>query len=358
MSEGSWELTSLGWVGHIPVLPGMALSLQPRVPLHSLFAMLEVAYDLQSFHFLDGLASVQSLPEAYERLAAVLARRVLERIRRGLYRAYLPRKEELPYVRGRIDVRESAGPLIADRVTCRYEEDVVDVSDNQILAWTLRQIAHSGICGSHVQSLVRQAYRRVTEFVTPMPHPASACTGRTYHRLNEDYRLLHALCHFFLEHSGPGHHEGDGTMLPFLVDMGRLYELFVARWLQRHLPQGWTLRAQEQVNLDARQGALRFQPDLVAYDVQGKAWAVLDTKYKVEQGPAPSDVAQVMAYAQSKGCREAVLIYPQPLANALEAFVGEIRVRTLPFALDGPLEAQGQAFLEALAIPAAPSCTS
>ena len=57
-----------------------------------------------------------------------------------------------------------------------------------------------------------------------------------YHRLNRDYEVLHALCRFFLENSGPAHSSGGHTFFPFLVDMAQLFERFVAGWLQKHLP--------------------------------------------------------------------------------------------------------------------------
>ncbi|MCX7038200.1 MAG: hypothetical protein NT005_03560 [Spirochaetes bacterium] len=45
------------------------------------------------------------------------------------------------------------------------------------------------------------------------------------------------MCRFFLESSGPTHEPGGNLMLPFLVDMARLFELFVAEWLQQHIVQ-------------------------------------------------------------------------------------------------------------------------
>ena len=53
---------------------------------------------------------------------------------------------------------------------------------------------------------------------------------------------------------------------------------------------------------------------------------VLDTKYKTHK-PLADDIAQVVAYAESKGCREAVLIYPQPVETALDERIGDIRAR-------------------------------
>jgi 5-methylcytosine-specific restriction enzyme subunit McrC len=64
--------------------------------------------------------------------------------------------------------------------------------------------------------------------VQTYPVGPESCVGRTYNRLNADYEPMHALCRFFLENSGPTHERGDRSMFPFLVDMSRLYELFVA----------------------------------------------------------------------------------------------------------------------------------
>ncbi|MCB0211631.1 MAG: restriction endonuclease, partial [Anaerolineae bacterium] len=171
-----------------------------------------------------------------------------------------------------------------------------------------------------------------------------------YHRLNEDYRPLHALCRFFLEQTGPLHALGDRQMLPFLVDMARLYELFVAEWLSVHLPETLKLKAQERVTI-GQSHHLKFDIDLVLYDAKSdEARCVLDTKYKAPGTPANDDIFQVVAYAEAKGCRQAVLVYPTPLAQPLDETIGRIRVRSLTFGLDGNLEAAGRQLLAALAI--------
>ena len=232
-TESQWQLTSQGWVGYIPLTPELGLALQPKVELGNLFRMLEYAYQLKgkSFRFLEGLVECQSLKEFYERLANVLAKRVLDRGRKGFYRAYLPETERLPYVRGRLDVRQAIQTPWDVRLQCHYEEHTADIEENQILAWTLSRIARSGMCTERVLPTVRRAYRALRGLVSTQPCSPQDCVGRLYNRLNDDYHPLHALCRFFLEHSGPSHEVGDRTVLPFLVNMERLYELFVAVWL-------------------------------------------------------------------------------------------------------------------------------
>ncbi len=340
-----WRLTAQGWVGHIPLAPELGFALKPKVKLNNLFRMLEYAYRLKSFYFLEGIIECESLDEFYEYLANILARRVLDRGRKGFYRAYLPRADSTPFVRGRMDLRQAIRAPWAVNVRCHYEEHTPDVEENQILAWTLLRIARSGMCRRQdALSAVRRAYRALRGLASTPAFGPRDCVGRLYNRLNDDYRPLHALCRFFLEHSGPTHEMGEQTALPFLVNMARLYELFVAEWLKTNLPPGQSLNVQEKVVIGAGD-TLSFTIDLVLCDAHtGEAICVLDTKYKAPEKPSPGDVSQVVAYAEMKGCRRAALIYPTPLAKPLDEWVGNIRVQSLTFSLEGDLELSGQNF--------------
>ncbi|GAB4371128.1 MAG: hypothetical protein Kow00121_12380 [Elainellaceae cyanobacterium] len=353
ITGNQWRLTSQGWVGYLPVSPELGIRLQPKVKLENLFGMLEVAYHLKSFRFLEGWNHCDVLDDFYERLATILARRILDRARKGFYRTYIPKTEHMSFVRGRMDVRHQVQRPWATSIKCHYKEHTADIAENQILLWTLRQIARTGIGREEVRARVRKAYHALQGAVSLEPYTAQACIKRLYNRLNDDYQPLHALCRFFLEQSGPSHEMGDRKMLPFLVDMARLYELFVAEWLKAHmetvmLPHHLAVKAQETVHLDPH-NALSFNIDLVLNDATtGEARYVLDTKYKTPDSPSPSDVAQIIAYATVKGCSEAVLIYPEPLQKPLSIRVNGIHVRTLTFAIDTDLAQGGQAFLSSL----------
>ena len=195
---------------------------------------------------------------------------------------------------------------------------------------------------------VRQAYHSLQGFVTLRPCSPNDCRGRLYNRLNQDYRPLHALCRFFLESSGASHEKGDRNMLPFLVNMDRLYELFVAEWLKAHLPPEYDLKMQEQVDLGE---TLHFHIDLVLYEVAtGAARYILDTKYKIPKQPSNDDFNQVVTYAAAQLCHEAVLVYPAPLTKPLNVRIRDIRVRSLTFSIDGDLNQSGQAFLHNLLV--------
>ncbi|HEY9650502.1 MAG TPA: hypothetical protein V6C95_07555 [Coleofasciculaceae cyanobacterium] len=345
-----WKLTSQGWVGHIPLTPKFHLVLLPKVELKNLFGMLEYAYQLKSksFCFLEGLIDCQSLEDFYSQLAYLLARRILDRGRKGLYRTYVPKTGQLAYVRGRLNIRQAIQNPWDVKLSCHYEEYSGDIEENQILAWTLFIIGRSGLCSERVAPTVRQAYQLLQGFVMIKPCSSKDCVGRLYNRLNEDYQPLHALCRFFLESSGASHERGDRAMLPFLIKMDRLYELFIAEWLKENLPEGLLLKFQERVNINE---TVYFKTDLVLYDISTNTTRyILDTKYKTPAQPSTNDIAQVVAYAVSKDCHEVILIYPENLTQPLDGWVRDIRVRSLTFSLDGDLNQAGKAFLRQLGI--------
>ena len=262
----------------------------------------------------------------------------------GVYRAYVPRAESLPHLRGRLDAaRLAAAPWEVD-LPCRYEERTADVVENQLPAWTLWRLAQNELCGRALPA-VRAAYRSLQGLVSLRPFTPLDCDGLVYNRLSQDYAPLHALCRFFLDQGGSGHRLGERRIVPFLVDMARLFERTVAGWLGSHLPAGWTLRAQERVALGPGRQGLHFDIDLVLYDPGGAPRYVLDTKYKSAALPATADIAQVAAYAQAKGCAEAALVYPLALDDEIDIRVGATRVRSLSFSLDGEPDAAGERLL-------------
>ena len=349
-TQGRWRLRSLGWVGLIPLSGSRRLVLAPKTPLGNLFRMLEYTYQLQSFELHKGTVESSSLDDLYQRLAAILAQRVLDRSRKGFHRAYVPESDRLPYLRGTLDIEQSIRAPWGVDLHCHYQEHTSDITENQILAWTLSVIARQQICTGEKLEAVRAAYRSLQGFATLRPFRTSDCVGRQYNRLTEDYQPLHSLCRFFLEHSGPTHESGDRQMLPFMVNMNRLYELFVAEWLRPNLPRGFRLTAQEKVVLGPTD-QLRLNIDLVLSDAETESTlAVLDTKYKKQKAPSPSDLNQIVAYAVATNCRQGVLIYPvapeRPFNGSFGA--GHINVRTMMFELDGDLELNGRRFLEQL----------
>jgi 5-methylcytosine-specific restriction enzyme subunit McrC len=339
---------SKGWVGHIPLAKDLSIALKPKVELTNIFHMLEYAYRLKSFKFLDGITECESLDDFYEQLAKILALRILDRSRKGYYREYIPENERLPYVRGKLNIESAVKRPWNVKLKCRYEDHIANIPDNQILLWTLYRIAKSGRCTDNSLSVIRRSFRSLQGFSHLVPCNSASCRSRIYNRLNDDYKSLHALCAFFLDQEGPSHELGSHLMLPFLINMSRLYELFVAEWLKKHLPSNILLQYQESISIGIDNN-IGFNIDMVLYDlVTAKTLCVIDTKYKSATSPSPADIAQVITYSEVKESTNAVLVYPQKLTASIDEKIGDNRIRDLAFSLDGDLESNGQKFLDEL----------
>jgi 5-methylcytosine-specific restriction enzyme subunit McrC len=142
-------------------------------------------------------------------------------------------------------------------------------------------------------------------------------------------------------------------MIPFLVNMNSLFEEFVAAWLRVHSSEffesrGLCIKAQEKVKLSDHH-SLHFKIDLMLEDIVTCATRyVLDTKYKDPGHLQARDIHQAMAYAETKGAHEAILIYPTKLEQAIDICPNQIRVRGLYFDIEGDIEAGGFYFLDQL----------
>ncbi|EAZ92582.1 McrC family protein [Crocosphaera chwakensis] len=337
-----WEIVSQGWIGYIPINNDWNFHIKPKVHITNIFKMLEYAYNLKSFQFLDGLMTCDSLPDFYNRLATIFARLILKRTQKGLYSTYIKHSQTLSYVKGKIDVKTMLKHPWKPKLTCHYDNFTQDIEDNQILLWTIYVISRQEICQVNTRILIRKVYGALQGYVTLSPSTANDCINRKYNRLNEDYRCLHSLCRFFLENTTPSHKKGNHHSLPFLVNMNQLYEKFVAAWLKKHLPPHLGIKTQHRVEYNN----FSFKIDLIIYNKNtNQNLYVLDTKYKTEI--TQSDIYQIITYTFEQNCNYAIIITPT-IRNPINDKINNINIRSLNFFLDEDIEAAGNNFLEQL----------
>lgn len=343
-NEEKYEFRSSGLVGIIP-FEDFVITINPKVSIANLFGMLEYAYHLKSFELLEGLTDVDSMNALYERLAHVFVRRVLDRVRKGLYRGYVEKTEDLSYLSGRVLVAATIRRNLCGsaRLECVHEEQTADLLDNKILAWTLFRLSRSSIQRDDVRGLIRRATRVMNDVVDISPVLPTDCIGRFYHRLNEDYRPMHGLCRFFLESQGPGISAGEHAFIPFTLNMPGLFENFVAEWLHARVRSVRVFR-QYDVELGGT-NSVTIRIDIVLRDAETDAvLAVMDTKYKRALDPDSKDVMQVVGYAATMRTTKAILVYPSRDTRTELIHAGEIIVTPLIFDLSEDIERAGIRF--------------
>ena len=192
-TANQWEITAEGQVGYIPLSPEVALSLQSKVPLTNLFAMLEYAYDLKSFRFLEGWNQCESLNDFYERLQKYLA---------VVFLTVLAKDSTLPISTRRnvYHAYEVVSASLVRFIVLGMSNFSATTKNKLLTSKTIKSFYGHYDKLSITVLFAKSVDQRTPSISSPTSHhqiesfSAQDCTGRTYHRLNDDYQTLHALC--------------------------------------------------------------------------------------------------------------------------------------------------------------------
>jgi 5-methylcytosine-specific restriction enzyme subunit McrC len=316
--RGIYRVAARQHVGRIGLPGGGLLVIEPKVGVRHLFHMLAVAADLARFQ--PPPAELAPDPEIYPFVLATLVRQVETLLQAGLYQGYEEREDDLPFVRGRINLPAQLrrhGDL-RHRHICVYAERTPDTAENRIIAATLRALPALLAPGEAV--LIRHARALLRRFaeVTPLSRGQAllALERLTLHRLNAAYAPVLGLCRLALHHLSLVEQAGAHPFASFLVEMPRLFERYLTVRLREHLaPAGLRIVAQRRDYLDeaARVG---IRPDVLVYPAAGDAPVlVLDAKYRRLSTLAGSDLNadlyQISAYMDRYGLQQGVLVYPR-----------------------------------------------
>ena len=317
-----YQLRSRGYVGVVPLGADAALEINPKIRCSLLMPMLEYAYQLPKISTHKAPATMGDI---YEFWAEVLARKVLQRVRRGLFWDYQTREGLSRWVRGRVYPERSG---LGVHPYCRFAEHTPDILDNRILASALHGLRRFAFRRESIRQMVGRAWGALSELNYRSIRPAD-CLGVPYHRLNEDYRSMHALCYPLLQQRSPAWGLGAEEGPAYLLHMPSLFERFCTAFIYHKLKPQIELKAQYHTRLKGTK-RLSFRLDMALFSAAtGQPLAVIDAKYKAD-GPIESDVQQVVAYAVQLGTHRAFLLYPS--SDMDEQFkVGPVAVQMLGF---------------------------
>jgi 5-methylcytosine-specific restriction enzyme subunit McrC len=268
-----------------------------------------------SDHLLDLLALL--LAQACERIVAS-----------GLLHDYVEQETDLPVLRGRLladkQIRQRMGQI--NRLECRYDDLNSDILENQILAAALTA------CRTRVsQPAVRLRVRRLHMLFSATCSSAGldlqeARGALIYNRLNQHYKQAHELAWLVL--NGLGINDllvsGPTRSFAFLLDMNRLFELFVFRFVEHILcDRAYRVHYQRRDrsiiwDITHKRPYTRVVPDLlIETDLPNPQRLVVDAKYKIydERRLSTADIYQGFLYAYAYNSREAttpetLLLYP------------------------------------------------
>lgn len=329
-----WRFRAKGWIGYLPIDKDAGIRISSKIPIANTLAMLEESSVYTALRFLPGREHCASFEELYSAIVRELANRAMRRASIGLHRAYTAVEEVGSYVRGRLSASDLARRPWATTFKSEFEVQTQDNEENQIVAWALYLASRSPLPEA-TQTLAKNAFRTFSSSVSLIRYDSATCLRRRYHDLTRDYEALHILAAFVIEGTGPQQAHGEHLALPFVVDMARVFEQFVAALLRRlaEAHTQYTVVAQERIRVGPQAA---FILDFLLRDSTGAPVVVIDTKYKNADTPDADDVAQIVAYATAARVTEAVLVYPLPIRWSAE--IGNVRLRAVGLPLDSAIE--------------------
>ena len=325
------------YVGHFILAGGTTVNIRPKIPAANVFRMLAYVYASWSGQLFEEADVVYTHDEfLFEPMVQMFNQLVAKRARRGLVQDYIHNQDNLRVLKGVVKfsphLRNNV-PAHPDRLFCGFYENTCDVEDNQIIKWTLRALSgFSSIWSDHTLRTLRANFHQF-EAVSPNRPDRSAFERRHYHRLNEDYRLIHSLCRLFLDASSISETPGEIPFRGFRLDMNELFERFVTEAFRRAARgTSFSILAQKAFSLSEQSSdfSVTIIPDVTIFG-QGTVVSIVDAKYKrTDSGFANHDFYQVLAYGTALNCPHTYLFFP----TSEYAKDGQIKVKQSPVTID------------------------
>ena len=181
--------------------------------------------------------AAEAFDNIHNLFAAILARGVGQQLKQGLYREYLNRTEDMPVMRGKIDMPGTIKNKLARKqlLTCEFDELSENNLFNQILKTTvILLLRHAKVDVEYKSDLKKKMlFFSAVDTIDPV---AIKWTTIRFQRSNQSYRTLISLCQFILEGMLLTTDQGEYKMASFVDEqrMCRLYEKFILEYFTKH----------------------------------------------------------------------------------------------------------------------------
>ena len=313
---------SLEILPKIDVAPGDTTDHQNAAIRKRLVHMLAVALDLKI-----DLGVITDLAWQRETLLEILIRifcdKVTTALRKGMPRRYVEREEDLPTLRGQLDItrqftRHAVNP---SRLTCRFDLLSEDIALNRIMKAAVVRLLCVSRRSANQKRLRELAF--VYADIADVPVSALRWDEVVIDRTNRSWQELFAMARLFLQDRYQTTTGGSGQGTAMLFEMNALFEEYVGRLIARALAgTGLTVSLQGGRLFclsaeDSERELFQTKPDILIRR-DGTIIHVIDTKWKriasriydPKQGVSQADVYQMMAYAQVYRVPRLTLLYP------------------------------------------------
>lgn len=182
----------------------------------------------------------ESFDNVLNLFSAILSIGLSYQIKKGLYRDYIGKIEDLHTIRGKINMPGTINKRIArdKSITCEFDE----YSDNHLFNQILKSTVYLLIRQKHVDEKYKERMKKEMLFfsnVDMIDLHSIPWSSIHFQRSNESYKMLLGVCRMIIE--GMLMTTSDGSVeLKSIIDdqlMSRLYEKFILEYYRREWPK-------------------------------------------------------------------------------------------------------------------------
>lgn len=203
--------------------------------IKNIYYMLSYAFQILKQSNYAEVAS-ERFENAQDLFAAILSKGIGQQLKRGLYREYITKHENLFVMRGKLDMSETIRNRNQrkQKLACEFDE----LSENNLFNQILKTTVHYLLIDDGVDTERKIALKKILVFFDRIEllDPLEVQWNRlNYHRNNRNYELLMNVCFFVLDGMLQTTEKGEYKMTAFSDEhMARLYEKFILEYYYQH----------------------------------------------------------------------------------------------------------------------------
>lgn len=244
-----------------------------------------LAYAFNTLHKeVDDEIATEDFDNAHNLFAAILSKGISYQLKQGLYRGYMNKVENLPVLRGKIDMAGTIRNKLQrkQRITCEYDE----LSENNLLNQILKTTVMLLLRYADVDTEYKNELKKEMLFFSGVGEidPVHIRWSEIrFQRNNQSYRLLITICQLIIEGMLLTTETGEYKLASFVDDqhMSHLYEKFILEYYIAEHPELTASASQISWALDDGIGTLLpiMQSDVMLSDAGKKHVLIIDAKY-------------------------------------------------------------------------------
>lgn len=171
--------------------------------------------------------------------ASIIEIGVSQQLKRGLYKEYILKNEELKVLRGKLDLTNTIKLRTRNNkiaVACEHDDLSINNTFNQIIKTTLQNLIKEKSVKRETRLKLRNLLRYF-DGVDEIKLSSIKWAQLHFQRNNKSYEMLLNICYFAYTESLLSHEQGPRKVMAFSDDnMAKVYEKFILEYYRHHHP--------------------------------------------------------------------------------------------------------------------------